>query len=221
MRFTDRFDAGRQLAARLDAYAKRPDVIVLALPRGGVPVASEVAHRLDAPLDVFLVRKLGAPGQPELAMGAIAEGGAVVLNQPVIDELGIPPAVVQPVIARERIELDRRARAFRGDRQAPPVRDRTILLVDDGLATGSTMEAAIAALRRLDPKEIVVAVPVGAVQTCERLGQIADALITVARPVPFDAVGQWYDDFTQTTDEEVRRLLAERQRDSAPRPSFR
>jgi predicted phosphoribosyltransferase len=215
MRFTDRVDAGRQLARRLDAYASRSDVIVLALPRGGVPVAAEVARHLNAPLDVFLVRKLGVPGQPELAMGAIAEGGAEVLNQPVIDELGVPAALVQLTLARERIELDRRARAFRVDREPPPVRGRTAILVDDGLATGSTMEAAIAALRRLEPQEIVVAVPVGAPQTCERLGRVADVLISVARPLPFDAVGQWYDDFSQTTDEEVRRLLGERRRVSA------
>jgi putative phosphoribosyl transferase len=218
MRFTDRVDAGRQLSRHLDAYANRRDVIVLALPRGGVPVAAEVARHLDAPLDVFLVRKLGVPGQPELAMGAIAEGGAEVLNRQVVDELGIPPALVPPVIARERIELDRRARAFRGDRQTPSVRGRIVILVDDGLATGSTMEAAIAALRRLEPAEIVVAVPVGAAQTCERLSRLADALITVARPVPFDAVGQWYDDFSQTTDEEVRRLLDVRPRVSASSP---
>ena len=207
MLFTNRADAGSQLAARLSAYASRSDVIVLALPRGGVPVAAEVATRLHAPLDVFLVRKLGAPGQPELAIGAIAAGGAEVLSRELIEELDIPTGVVQQVIARERIELNRRDRAFRGDRPPPVVRGRIVLLVDDGLATGATMEAAVIALRRLEPVRIVVAVPVGSSQACERLRKLADELVCVAAPPLFSAVGQWYDDFSQTTDDEVRRLL--------------
>ena len=207
MLFTNRADAGSQLAARLSAYASRSDVIVLALPRGGVPVAAEVATRLHAPLDVFLVRKLGAPGQPELAIGAIAAGGAEVLSRELIEELDIPTGVVQQVIARERIELNRRDRAFRGDRPPPVVRGRIVLLVDDGLATGATMEAAVIALRRLEPVRIVVAVPVASSQACERLRKLADELVCVAVPPLFSAVGQWYDDFSQTTDDEVRRLL--------------
>ena len=207
MLFTNRADAGSQLAARLSPYASRSDVIVLALPRGGVPVAAEVATRLHAPLDVFLVRKLGAPGQPELAIGAIAAGGAEVLSRELIEELDIPTGVVQQVIARERIELNRRDRAFRGDRQPPAVRGRIVILVDDGLATGATMEAAVIALRRLEPVRIVVAVPVGSFQACERLRKLADELVCVAVPPLFSAVGQWYDDFSQTTDDEVRRLL--------------
>jgi erythromycin esterase-like protein/predicted phosphoribosyltransferase len=208
MQFHNRSDAGRQLAGRLTEYASRSDVIVLALPRGGVPVASEVANRLKAPLDVFLVRKLGVPGHPELAMGAIAAGGVQVLSNDLIEDLGIPASLVHQVAARERLELDRRDRVFRGDRQPPIVRDRLVILVDDGLATGASMEAAIIALRRLAPAKIVVAVPVGARETCERLGRLADRVVCLAMPVPFSAVGQWYEDFSQTTDQEVRRLLA-------------
>lgn len=208
MRFHNRRDAGRQLAARLTDYANRSDLIVLALPRGGVPVAAEVAAELDAPLDVFLVRKLGVPGHAELAMGAIAAGGVEVLSNDLIKDLGIPDALVQQVAVRERLELDRRDRLFRGDRRPPIVRGRIVILVDDGLATGATMEAAIIALRRSEPAQIVVAVPVGARETCERLGRLADRLVCLAMPVPFNAVGQWYEDFSQTEDDEVRRLLA-------------
>jgi predicted phosphoribosyltransferase len=207
MLFTDRVDAGRQLAAKLTAYANRSDVIVLALPRGGVPVAAEVAAHLHAQLDVFLVRKLGAPGQPELAIGAIAAGGAEVLSRELIDELDIPPGLVETVIARERVELSRRDRAFRGNRPSPVLRGRIVILVDDGLATGATMEAAVVAIRRLEPARLVVAVPVASSQACERLRKLADELVSVAVPPFFSAVGQWYDDFSQTTDDEVRQLL--------------
>jgi predicted phosphoribosyltransferase len=207
MRFHDRIDAGRRLAEQLDRFARQPDVVVLGLPRGGIPVAKEVAARLGVPLDVFLVRKLGVPGHSELAMGAIAEGGVEVLSRDLIHQLGIPDALVERVAARERLELERRDALYRGNRGAVPVRDRTVILVDDGLATGSTMQAAILALRQRAPKRIIVAVPVGAQETCQALAQSADEVVCVATPEPFNAVGLWYDDFSQTTDEEVRRLL--------------
>ena len=208
MRFRNREDAGRQLAARLSEYAGRSDVLVLGLPRGGVPVAFEISTSLRVPLDVFLVRKLGVPGHPELAMGAIAAGGVEVLNGNLIRDLGIPRVLVQQVAVRERMELERRDQLFRGDRRPPIVRDRTVILVDDGLATGSTMEAAIAALRDQAPARIIVAVPVGARETCERIGRMADRVVCLATPEPFDAVGLWYEQFSQTSDEEVTRLLA-------------
>jgi erythromycin esterase-like protein/predicted phosphoribosyltransferase len=207
MRFINRADAGRQLADRLAHYGQRSDVVVLALPRGGIPVAFEVARRLAVPLDVFLVRKLGVPGHPEFAMGAIAEGGVEVLSERVIEELAIPRALVQQVAMRERLELDRRDRLYRGDRRPPAVRDRTVVLIDDGLATGATMEAAVMALRKQHPARIIVAAPVGARDTCDRLARIADEAICLATPEPFRAVGQWYEEFGQTTDEEVRTLL--------------
>jgi putative phosphoribosyl transferase len=207
MLFRDRVDAGRQLAARLTEFAGRPDVIVLGLPRGGIPVAHEVATRLDVPLDVFLVRKLGVPGQSELAMGAIASGGIEVLSRDLIRDLGIPEALVELVAVKERVELERRDALYRAGRAAAIVAGRTVLLVDDGLATGSTMEAGIAALRHLAPARIVVAVPVGARETCERLRSIADQVVCVSTPVPFEAVGAWYEEFSQTTDDEVTRLL--------------
>jgi erythromycin esterase-like protein/predicted phosphoribosyltransferase len=216
MQFENRVDAGRQLASRLKEYANRSDVLVLGLPRGGVPVAAEVAAALSAPLDVFLVRKLGVPGHPELAMGAIAAGGVEVLSDDLIRELGIPRSVVQQVAVRERLELERRDRAYRGGRQPPAVAGRTIVLVDDGLATGSTMQAAVLALRPLRPAAIVVAAPVGARETCERLARHADRVVCVAMPEPFQAVGLWYRDFGQTSDEEVARLLAASQQ---PRPA--
>lgn len=215
MRFHSREDAGRQLAEALIEYADRSDMTILALPRGGVPVAYEVARRLKAPLDVFLVRKLGVPGHAELAMGAIAAGGVEVLSHDLITDLGIPAALVQQVAVRERLELDRRDQVFRGDRPPLNVRLRTVILIDDGLATGATMEAAIMALRRMKPAAIVVAVPVGAAETCERIGRLADRLVCLVTPVPFNAVGQWYEDFSQTTDEEVIGLLAL----SAPNPA--
>jgi erythromycin esterase-like protein/predicted phosphoribosyltransferase len=207
MRFHDRRDAGRQLAARLTAYAGRSDVTVLALPRGGVPVASEVAAQLDAPLDLFLVRKLGVPGHPELAMGAIAEGGVEVLSEDLIRDLGVPYALVEQVAVRERLELERRDVLYRGGRKASDVKGRTVILVDDGLATGSTMQAAVQALRQRGSARIVVAVPVGARETCERLRRLADQVVCVSMPEPFNAVGLWYEEFSQTSDEEVKRLL--------------
>jgi len=208
MRFRDRTDAGRQLASHLSKYSGRSDVIVLGLPRGGIPVASEVANRLKAPLDVFLVRKLGVPGHPELAMGAIAAGGIEVLSRDLIRDLGIPHALIEQVAVRERLELERRDTLYRGARSPAVVRDRTVILVDDGLATGSTMQAAILALRQQAPARIVVAAPVGARETCERLARIADEVVCASMPEPFSAVGLWYEEFTQTTDDEVKRLLA-------------
>jgi predicted phosphoribosyltransferase len=207
MRFRDRIDAGRRLAGKLSEYAGRDDVIVLALPRGGVPVGAEVADTLGAPLDVFLVRKLGVPGREELAMGAIASGGVRVLNRDVVDQLRIPESWIHAVAADEGAELARRETAYRDGRSAPDVRDRTVILVDDGLATGASMKAAVAALRKLDPARIVVAVPVGAPETCQELGELADEVVCAERPDPFWAVGSWYADFDQTTDEEVRDLL--------------
>ena len=208
-RFRDRADAGRLLAERLSHYAGRDDVLVLGLPRGGVPVAAEVARALGAPLDVFLVRKLGLPGQEELAMGAIASGGARVLNEELVETLGIPEALIDAVAAREEEELRRRERLYRGERPPPEVEGKTVILVDDGLATGSSMRAAVAALRRLRPARIVVAVPTAPVSTCEELRPEVDELVCARTPQPFYAVGIWYENFNQTTDEEVRRLLAE------------
>ncbi len=208
LRFKDRVHAGRELARQLREYAARPDVVVLGLPRGGVPVAAEVARTLGVPFDVFLVRKLGVPGHEELAFGAIAEGGVCVLNQALIADLEIPPPVIDRIAQRERAELERRERLYRGDRPLPAVRDRVVILVDDGLATGFTMEAGVQALRTLAPAKIVVAAPVGARETCDRLKSIADDVVCAATPEPFDAVGLWFDDFRQTTDDEVRALLA-------------
>ena len=208
MRFRNRADAGRLLAAQLTEYAGRSDVLVLALPRGGVPVAFEVASALAAPLDVFLVRKLGVPGHPELAMGAIAAGGVELLNEALIRDLGVPAALVEQTAVRERLELERRDRLFRGGRRPAIVRDRTVVLVDDGLATGSTMEAAIVALRQHAPKLIVVAVPVGARETCGRIRRIAERVVCLQTPERFSAVGLWYDEFAQTSDEEVTGVLA-------------
>jgi putative phosphoribosyl transferase len=208
MRFRNRIDAGRFLAQRLTNYARTPGVIVLALPRGGVPVAADVARELNAPLDVFLVRKLGVPGHSELAMGAIAEGGAMVLNEELITSLGIPRDAIDQVAARERVELERRERLYRGARRPPELRGRTIILIDDGLATGSTVEAAILALRSFAPARIVVAVPVGARESCDRIGLLADEVVCAETPAWFSAVGQWYEDFSETTDDEVRQLLA-------------
>src|SRR5260370_15372995 len=208
MLFHDRTDAGRQLAAELEEYAHRPDVIVLALPRGGVPVAFEVAQALGAPLDVFLVRKLGLPGHPELAMGAIASGGVRVLNEDVVATLRIRDDVIDEVAAEEAQELERREQAYRDGRPAPDVRGRTVSLIDDGLATGSTMRAAVAALRQLGPSRIIVAVPIAATETCAALAEEGDGIVCARTPRPFYAVGVWYENFSQTTDEEVRDLLA-------------
>src|SRR6266576_260839 len=207
MVYRDRTEAGKYLAAQLAHYANRDDVLVLALPRGGMPVAYEVAKALNAPLDIFLVRKLGVPGYEELAMGAIATGGVRVLNDQLVGGLRIPDYVVDEVARSEQQELMRRERLYRGDRPAPNVRGRTVILVDDGLATGATMLAAVKALRQQQPARIVVAVPTAAPETCEQLRTQADDVICAITPEPFHAVGLWYDDFSQTTDEEVRELL--------------
>ena len=206
--FQNRSHAGKVLAEQLLHYAGRDDVVVLALPRGGVPVGYEVAQRLHAPLDVFLVRKLGVPDQEELAMGAIAMGGVSVLNDEVIRILGIGPKEIESVTQREARELTRRERAYRGN--APPldVRGKTVILIDDGLATGSTMKAAAAALRRMNPARVVVAVPVAARSTCEEFEALVDQTVCALTPANFQAVGQWYDDFAQTTDEQVHELLS-------------
>jgi putative phosphoribosyl transferase len=206
--FRDRCHAGQLLAAELAAYAGRSDVLVLALPRGGVPVAFEVARALGAPLDVFLVRKLGVPGHKELAMGALATGGVRVLNERVVRELGIPDAAIEAVAAEEQRELARRERDYRGDRPPPAVGGRTVILVDDGLATGSTMRAAVAALRRQGPARIVVAVPAAAPATCDQFRAEVDEIVCAVTPEPFYAVGLWYEDFSPTTDDQVRDLLA-------------
>jgi len=206
-RFRDRTEAGQLLAQKLATYALRPEVLVLALPRGGVPVAFEVARALDAPLDVFLVRKLGVPGREELAMGAIATGGVRVLNQEVVEALRIPEESIAVVAAREQQELRRRERLYRDDRPGPHVRGRTVILIDDGLATGSTMRAAAAALRQQQPARLIVAVPTAAPETCAEFQAEVDEVICAITPDPFYAVGLWYEDFSQTTDEEVRNLL--------------
>src|SRR6266550_3540482 len=207
MVYRDRTEAGKYLAAQLAHYANRDDLLVLALPRGGVPVAYEVATALNAPLDIFLVRKLGVPRYEELAMGAIATGGVRVLNDDVVRQLRIPASVIDSVAADELRELERRERAYRGNRPEPDVGGKTVVLVDDGLATGSTMRAAAAALRLQNPARIVVAVPVSAPQTCNEYRMGVDEIICAATPEPFLGVGQWYRDFSQTTDDEVRELL--------------
>jgi putative phosphoribosyl transferase len=203
----------------LRKYAGGRDVIVLALPRGGVPVGAAVAEVLRAPLDVFLVRKLGVPGHEELAMGAIASGGVQVVNRELTRNLGIPDAAIDAVAARERRELARREREYRGDRPAPDVRRRTVILTDDGLATGSTMRAAVAALRQEGAARIVVAVPVASPRACAELGDEADEIVCAETPEEFEAVGQWYEDFKQTTDDEVRELLRHSEREYAGNPT--
>ena len=205
--FKDRRDAGRKLAQKLSAYANRSDVIALALPRGGVPVAYEVALALNAPLDIFTVRKLGLPGHEELAMGAIASGGARVINQDVVRTFSIPQGVVEAVAKQELKELERRERAFRGDREMREIHDRTAILIDDGLATGASMQAALMGLRARDPARIVVAVPTAPLETCEAFQQLVDEMICATTPEPFYGVGQWYEDFSQVTDEQVQTLL--------------
>ncbi len=205
--FRDRFDAGEVLAGRLREYAGRADVIVLALPRGGVPVGYVVARELGAPLDVFVVRKLGTPGQPELAMGAIASGGVRVLNHDVVQSLGIPEWAIEEVAEQEQAELERRERQYRGERPPLQARGKTVILVDDGLATGSSMRAAAAALRQQGAAKILVAVPVAARATCDQLRDEGHDVVCATTPEPFFAVGQWYKDFSQTSDEEVRELL--------------
>ena len=206
--YRDRLEAGQILATKLTAYADRKDVVVLALPRGGVPVAFEVAKALQAPLDVFVVRKLGVPGHEELAMGAIATGGVCVVNEHVVQMLAIPDVVIEEVAEREQKELDRRERLYRDDLPPSDVRDRTVILVDDGLATGSTMRAAIAALRKQHPARIVVAVPVAAPVVCDEFRAEVDEIVCASTPEPFFGVGYWYEDFSQTSDEEVHDLLA-------------
>jgi putative phosphoribosyl transferase len=206
--FRDRYDAGRFLAEKLTGFAGRPDLLVLALPRGGVPVGYEVARALDAPLDVFLVRKLGVPGQRELAMGAIATGGVRVLNHDLVRALAIAEPAIEAVAAEEQSELERRERAYRDGRPPPDVRGRTVILVDDGLATGSTMRAAARALRQQDAARIVVAVPVAPPDTCAEFRDEVDDVVCALMPEPFYAVGLWYQDFSQTSDDEVHDLLA-------------
>ena len=207
-RFTDRYHAGRRLAAALAPYAGRPNLLVLALPRGGVPVGFEVARALHAPLDIMLVRKLGVPGHEELAMGAIASGGIRVMSPDIVNALSIPDRVIAAVAANEENELNRRERTYRDDRPAPDVRGKTVILVDDGLATGSTMRAAAAAIQARHPERLVIAVPVAPRETCESLLHEADDVVCATVPEPFFAVSNWYQDFAQTTDQEVRELLA-------------
>jgi predicted phosphoribosyltransferase len=206
--FSDRREAGRELARLLLSARPSDDVLVLALPRGGVPVAFEIALALGAPLDVFLVRKLGTPGHPELAMGAIASGGVRVLNDEVVQALAIPPHLIDAVAEREQSELERRESAYRQGRPLPSLRNRTVVLVDDGLATGSTMKAAVQAVKQQKPARVIVAVPVGAPETCRALRALADEVICARTPAHFSAVGEWYRDFAQTTDDEVTALLS-------------
>jgi len=208
MIFRDRTDAGKQLATKLLSYKDRSDVLVLALPRGGVPVAFEVAQALHVPLDIFLVRKLGVPRHEELAMGAISTGGVRVLNEDVVDYLRIPKHIIDAIAAEELKELERRELAYRGNRPEPDIKGKTVILIDDGLATGSTIRAAAQALRQQQPARIVVAVPVSAAQTCDEYRIGVDEIICAVTPEPFLGVGRWYRDFSQTTDEEVRDLLA-------------
>jgi len=205
--FSNRVEAGRRLAARLVQYAGRSDVIVLGLPRGGVPVAAEVARELGAPLDVFLVRKLGVPGHPEFAMGAIAESGHQVLDEHLVDQLNIPRALIDRTLAHEHLEIERQNRVFRDGRGKPDVQGKTVIVVDDGLATGATMLAALTALREGGARSVVAAAPVGAPGTIERLRPHADAVVCVEAPPDFDAVGRWYVDFSPTTDGEVKDCL--------------
>src|ERR1700730_16404812 len=218
-RFHDRREAGLLLAAKLAAYANHPDVVVLALPRGGVPVAYEIARALRAPLDVFVVRKLGVPGYEELAMGALATGGVRVLNDQVVRDLRIPDYVIDRVVAEEGEALVRRERVYRGGRPPLEVHGRTVILVDDGLATGATMRAAVKASRQHGPANIVVAVPTASPETCQELKAEVDEVVCAITPEPFYAVGYWYEDFTQTTDQEVRELLARAQHPKEMEPA--
>lgn len=213
--FADRREAGRELARRLEAYAGRGDLVVLALPRGGVPVAYEVARAIGAPLDVFLVRKLGVPGHRELAMGALASGGVRVLDEHLIRHLGIPDEAVDAITREEQAELERRETEYR-DRAALDVHGRVVILTDDGLATGSTMKAAVRAVRQREPSRIVVAAPVASREACRELERVADEVVCARVPRDFAAVGQWFRDFSQTTDGEVRELLQAREREQTP-----
>jgi len=214
--FHDRRDAGRRLAAELRPYADRSDVIVLALPRGGVPVGFEIADALHAPLEVFVVRKLGLPGQEELAMGALASGGVRVLDDALIRALHVSDDDVQRVTRWEQAELERREHQYRGSRNFPDLHGKTVILVDDGLATGATMRAAVLAVRKEEPRAVVVAVPVAAAETCNAFRTIADDIVCAKTPEPFIAVGLWYEDFSQTTDDEVRDLLEHARHASTP-----
>ncbi len=205
--FRNRREAGQVLASLLAGYRGRPGVVVLGLPRGGVPVAYEIATALHAPLDVMVVRKLGVPGHEELAMGAIASGGVQVINEEVVRHLGLTPGIMASVAAIEQQELARREQAYRGKRPPVTIEGRTVILVDDGLATGSTMRAAVAALRRRHPTRVVVAIPTAAPEPCEELKQEVDEIVCAMTPTPFYGVGEWYEEFDQTSDEEVRDLL--------------
>jgi putative phosphoribosyl transferase len=211
--FQDRTDAGRQLARKLAKYRGNPSVVVLALPRGGVPVGFEVAEAIEAPLDVFLVRKLGIPGHEELALGAIASGGVRVLNHDVLYMSGIDEQGIDAIAEREQKELERRERAYRTGRSPVEIEGRVVILIDDGLATGATMLAATRAIRKLRPEKLIVAVPVSAPETCNHFRREVDEIVCAETPRPFQAVGLWYEDFSQTTDDEVRDLLARAARD--------
>jgi putative phosphoribosyl transferase len=219
-RYRNRTDAGQRLAAQLREYADRPDVIILALPRGGVPVAYEVARALHVPLDVFIVRKLGLPSHPELAMGAIATGGIRIVDDAVMRRFGVTDEQLAAVAAAEERELDRRERQYRDGLPSPDVTGKTVILIDDGLATGATMAAAAAALKAQRPARLVVAVPVAAPETCDAFRSIVDDIVCVATPEPFYAVGLWYEDFSQTSDDEVHELLARAARE-LPSPGAR
>jgi predicted phosphoribosyltransferase len=205
-KFGDRREAGQLLAAKLGKYAQRPDVLVLALPRGGVPVAFEVAKALNAPMDIFVVRKLGVPWEEELAMGAIAPGGIRVLNEEIVSSMGIPNEVIEKVAEDEGNELKRREIAYRGHTAPPEVAGKTVIVVDDGIATGSTMRSALVALRQKHPARLIVAVPTAAASSCDQLRNVADEIVAVITPEPFYAVGAWYRAFDQTSDDEVREL---------------
>jgi putative phosphoribosyl transferase len=207
LQFRDRFDAGQELARRLHFYKNDPNVVILGLPRGGIPVAYEVARELNAPLDVFLVRKLGVPGQEELAMGAIASGGIRVIHDRIVADLGIPPEQIERVTAEQQKDLERRERLYRGTRPGLPLKDRFVIVVDDGLATGSTMKAALAAIRQQQPARLIVAVPTAPAETCTHLQHVADEVVCLMTPEPFYAVGGSYLDFHQTTEEEVQDLI--------------
>lgn len=220
-RFADRVEAGRRLAEDLGQYAGQAAVIVLGLPRGGVPVAFEVAHALGVPMDVFIVRKLGVPGHEEFAMGAIASGGALLLDADIVRQAGIGEGELQRVVETEQRELDRRERQYRGDRPPPDVAGRTVILVDDGLATGASMRVAIAALRQEHPARVIAAVPIAPIETCDMLRGEADEVVCAVTPEPFYAVGIWYDDFSQTTDDEVHDLLERARNELAPAPPRR
>lgn len=206
-RYKNRKEAGQVLADNLKTYANHEDVIVLALPRGGVPVAYEVAKQLKVPLDVFIVRKLGVPGHEELAMGALATGEAIVFNEEIVESLKVSPKAIEQVIEQESQELKRRELAYRGNRPFPNLKDKTVILVDDGIATGASIRAAIVALRRFKPKEIIIAVPVAEINTCKAIAKIADKVICPLKPEHFYAVGAWYEYFDQTSDAEVKELL--------------